>query len=113
MVREGRVVTPPAWEGALESITVDLVEVACGTLGIRFERRPIDRTELLIADEVALAGTLVEVTAVRSIDGVPMPGGDVIEAIQSRYLAMVQGTEPHAAVGLSSRPPPALSVAAE
>jgi branched-chain amino acid aminotransferase len=104
MVRNGSVVTPPAWEGALESITVDLVEMLCRDMGIRFERRPIDRTELLVAEEVALAGTLSEITAVRSIDGAPLASGPLIKAIQDRYLAIVQGIAPEAAAGLSVRP---------
>ena len=32
------------------------------------ERRPIDRSELYIADELRLTGTLAEITPVRSID---------------------------------------------
>ena len=113
VVRDGRVVSPPAWEGALESITVDLVETLCSEMGIPFERRPIDRTELLIADEIALAGTLAEITAVRSVDGLQMPGDTIVTAIQSRYLAMASGVEPHAASGVSSRPYVGLFVAAE
>ena len=104
VVREGRVATPPAWEGALESITVNIIERLCGSLGIPFERRPVDRSELLIADEVALAGTLVEVTPITSIDEVPVAGGRMIEAIQRRYLAAVTGSEPHHAVEISARP---------
>ena len=55
------VYTPPATEGALESITVNIVEALAKSLGIEFSRRPIDRTELLIADEIAICGTLAEV----------------------------------------------------
>src|SRR5262245_43869417 len=43
MVRDGVVYTPPATEGALESITLDVVESLAATLGIKFVRRPIDR----------------------------------------------------------------------
>jgi branched-chain amino acid aminotransferase len=113
MVRDGGVVTPPAWEGALESITIDLVEVACGLLDIPFARRPIDRTELLIADEVALVGTLVEVTPVRSIDGLQVPDTTIVAAIEDCYLAMVRGLAPHAAVEMSRRPYDAVKEAAE
>jgi branched-chain amino acid aminotransferase len=104
MVRGGAVATPPAWEGALESITVDIIEQLCASMGIRFDRRPLDRSELLVADEVALAGTLVEITKVASVDGTGFAGGRIIEALQRRYLAAVTGVEPHAATGLSSRP---------
>src|SRR5262249_54786279 len=91
MMRDGAVITPPPWEGALESITVDLVEEICGTLGIPFCRRPIDRTELLVADELALASTLVEITAIRSVDGLAIPGSTITQMIQRRYLAAATG----------------------
>jgi branched-chain amino acid aminotransferase len=113
MVRDGRVVTPPAWEGALESITVDLLEALCVEMSIPFERRPIDRTELLIADEVALAGTLVELTVVRSIDGLQMPSDTIVTALQRRYLSAVCGLEPHAATEMSTKPCIGFSKAAE
>lgn len=60
MVRDGVIYTPPSTEGALESITLDFVESLANTLKIPFFRRPIDRTELLIADELCICGTLAE-----------------------------------------------------
>ena len=62
MVRDGSVHTPPPSEGALESITLDVLCDLCASLGIEFERRPIERSELYIADEVGLTGTLAEIT---------------------------------------------------
>src|SRR5262249_3490028 len=44
LARDGKVATPPPWEGALESITIDIVEQLCAESGIPFERRPIERT---------------------------------------------------------------------
>ena len=58
MVRDGTVYTPPATEGALESITLDIVEALAHSMKMPFIRRPIDRTELLVADEIAICGTL-------------------------------------------------------
>jgi branched-chain amino acid aminotransferase len=103
-VRDGVVITPPASEGALESITVDIVEDLAKSMGIPFVRRPLERTELYIADELALAGTLVEVTPVRSIDGLAFdPARPIISALMRRYFAAVRGEEPHARVDLSCR----------
>ena len=72
MVRDGIVYTPPATEGALESITLDIVEALAHSMNIPFIRRPIDRTELLVADEIAICGTLAELVLVKSIDGLPL-----------------------------------------
>ena len=73
MVRDGKVVTPPASEGALESITIEIICDICESLGIEVVRRPIDRTELYIAEEICFAGTLAEIVPVRNIDDYPLP----------------------------------------
>lgn len=98
MVRNGTIYTPPPSEGALESITVDVLEALAGTMGIPFVRRPIDRTELLVADELALCGTLTEVALVRSMDGFRLPDPKIFAALQARYLDAVRGVIPHPAV---------------
>lgn len=104
MVRDGKVVTPPPSEGSLESITLDLVEVVARDMGIAFERRPVDRTELYIADELALAGTLAALTPIERIDSYkldPKPG--LIARLAKRYHQAVTGIEPHPAITMSLR----------
>lgn len=91
MVRDGVVITPSHTEGALESITVDTVESIARTEGIPFERRPIDRTELSIADEICICGTLAELIRVKSMDGLPLdPDGPVLGELRRRYMAIVR-----------------------
>lgn len=101
MARDGVLVTPPAWEGALESITVDIVEALARDMGIPFVRRPVERSELLVADEIAAVGTLVEVTPVLSVDGLPLPPPRLLTALRDRYRDAVTGADPHPAVDLS------------
>jgi branched-chain amino acid aminotransferase len=105
MVRDGVVYTPPPTEGALESITLDLVEALAKSMGIPFVRRPIDRTELLIADEMAICGTLAELPLVKSIEGQRLSETSLVfSALQSRYFKAVRGIDPHPAVELSILP---------
>lgn len=105
VVRDGVVITPPASEGALESITVDCIESLATSLNIPFVRRPLDRTELLIADEVALAGTLAEVTLVRSIDGVEISKRwPILSLLQKRYLDAVRGVNTHQSIEMTVVP---------
>jgi branched-chain amino acid aminotransferase len=96
MVREGSVFTPPASEGALESITLLAIEALARTQGIPFERRPIDRTELVVADELAICGTLAEVVPVKTIEGRPLPEkSTILKTLQTGYFQAVRGIAPH------------------
>jgi branched-chain amino acid aminotransferase len=105
LVRDGRVLTPPAWEGALESITLDVLEDLAPSLGIEFVRRPVERSELYIADELGITGTLTEIQLIRSID--EMSVGEetpVLSALLRRYRDAMRGIEPHPSVELSILP---------
>lgn len=102
IVRDGVVITPPPTEGSLESLTVEAVEGLAQSMGIPFVHRPVDRTELLIADEIALAGTITEVTLVKSIDGIEMsPKAPILGALQKRYLDVVRGIADHASIEMT------------
>lgn len=103
IVRDGVVCTPPASEGAFESITADIVEALCRDLGIGFQRRPIERTELIIADEIGSVGTLNDITVIGSMDERPMDDSPVLDRIFARYLDACEGRAPHPAVDLSIR----------
>lgn len=105
MVRDGVIYSPPSTEGALEGITLDFVEQIAKAEGIGFVRRPIDRTELLVADELSLAGTLSELVPVQEIDGFELdPYGPVISRIRSRFFALVRGEASDLDVGFSFVP---------
>lgn len=91
MVRGERLITPPSSEGCLESITVGVIEHICDGLGIEFVRRPVEFSELYVADEAFLAGTLAELVPVHAIDGHAI--GDttpVTEALAERFWQIVR-----------------------
>ena len=102
MVRDETVITPPATEGALESVTLDIVESLAQSMNIKFVRRPIDRTELLVADEIGICGTLCEITLATAIEGLPLSEkSPILSAIQDRYLNAVRGVNPHPIVEMT------------
>lgn len=104
MVRDGTVYTAPASEGAFDSITVDIVEALAAEQGIPFIRRPIERSELYIADEIALIGTGTGIVAVTAVDGFATTrSSDLLGLLSRRYQAAVRGLVPHADVDLSRR----------
>ena len=105
MVRDNVVYTPPASEGALESITLAIVEALAESLGIQFVRRPIDRTELLVADEIALCGTLSELTPVKSIQGNALSEkSPLLTSLQTSFFEAVRGVHPHPFVEMAILP---------
>lgn len=105
MVRDGTVYSPPPTEGALESMTLDITEALARSLNIPIVRRPIDRTELLVADEIGICGTLAELILVRSIDGQPLAEKEpILGALQRRYFEAIRGIVPHPYVELTTVP---------
>lgn len=102
MVRDGVAYTPPATEGALESITLDIVEALAHSMKIPFVRRPIDRTELMVADEIAICGTLAELVLVETIEGLPLnPDSHLLRSLQTRFFKAARNIEPHPFVELT------------
>jgi branched-chain amino acid aminotransferase len=102
MVRDGRLVTPPGSSGVLEGITLDTVLQIAGELGLPVERREIDRTELYVADETFLCGTLAEIQPVATIDRLPVGTGEpgpVTRRLQQRYELAVHAEPEYAGRG--------------
>jgi branched-chain amino acid aminotransferase len=105
LVRDGVVISPPASEGALESITLDIASELAKDEGIPFVRRPIERSELYIADELGMTGTLAEVTGIRAVDDQPLPDeAPILERLAQRYRDGLRGSRPHPAMELSLVP---------
>ena len=68
MVRNNKLITPGFNQDILEGITRDSVLTIAKNMNIKIEERAIDKTELLIADEVFLSGTAAKVTPVKQIE---------------------------------------------
>lgn len=76
MIRNGKVATPPSTENILEGITRrTVVELLESELGLKVQERPIDRTEVYLADEFFMTGTAAQVTAITKVDHRPIGSG--------------------------------------
>ena len=97
MVKDGRLMTPPANAGILPGITRDSVMTVAKDLGYDVVEQNFSRGELFLADELFFTGTAAEVTPIREVDrrqvgeGVP---GPVTLKIQKTYLDAVKGKVP-------------------
>ena len=94
MVRDGVLVTPPGTSSILESITRDTLLTLARESGQPTEIRPIDRTELYLADELFLCGSAVEITPLTSIDRYTVGqglAGPVTLSLLAQYLDAASG----------------------
>jgi len=98
LVRQGALITPGESENILEGITrASLVELAREELGIETQIRPVDRTELYVADEVFFCGTGVQIAAVSMIDHRQVGDGTmgpVTRRLRELYFDIVRGRQP-------------------
>ena len=95
IVEGGRLITPPVWSNILVGITRDTaITLAREELGIETIERPIDRSELYLADECFMTGTAAHVTPVIEVDHRPVGDGKrgpVTAELQRLYFDVVCG----------------------
>jgi branched-chain amino acid aminotransferase len=98
MLRKGQLITPPVSENLLEGVTRETVmTLVQEELGVPVVERPIDRTELYVADEIFLCGTGAQIPSVGSVDHRLIGNGEVGELtrrVQKLYFEVVRGNMP-------------------
>jgi branched-chain amino acid aminotransferase len=68
-VRRGRILTPPAIDGALDGITRAVVRELAAGVDLAWEECRLARYDLFVADECFLTGTGAEIVPVVTLDG--------------------------------------------
>jgi len=95
IVRDGKLITSPVTADILEGITRStLIELATRELGIETVERPIDRTELYVADEAFFCGTGVQIAAITEIDHRPVGTGiigPIVRQLRELYFSVARG----------------------
>jgi len=95
MVRGGKLITPPVTANILEGITRSMViQLARDELGIETVERPIDRSELYIAEEAFFCGTGVQIAAITAVDHYPVGNsriGPITSQLRDLYFRAVRG----------------------
>ncbi len=95
IVRDGVLITPGVDQDILEGITRASVLEIAQAMGIPTLERPVDKTELFVAEEVFLSGTAARVTPVRRVENTDMPSQrPVMAAIRDRLTAITEGRDP-------------------
>lgn len=94
VVRRGQLITPGYEQDILEGITRDSVLTIAKDLGIPVIERPIDKSELFIADEVFLSGTAAKVTPVRRIENYELSSvRPITEKLRDKLTAITENRD--------------------
>ena len=92
IVRNGDLITPGVDQDILEGITrASVIELAKAD-GINVIERPVDKTELLIADEVFLTGTAAKITPIKQIESTKLSGErPIMNKLRSKLIEITEG----------------------
>lgn len=95
MLRNGVLSTPPITDNVLEGITRRTVmQLIRDELRMEMLERPIDRTELYLADEMFFCGTGAQISAITRVDHRPVGTGkmgDITARLRKMYFDVVRG----------------------
>lgn len=98
MVRDGQLITSAITNNILEGITRDtIMQLATDKLGLKVVQREIDRTELIVADELFFCGTGAQVSSIGSVDHYTVGDGNIgpiTAQLQKLYFQLVKGELP-------------------
>jgi branched-chain amino acid aminotransferase len=95
MLRNGVLATPPITDNVLEGITRrTVIQLLRDELRMEVQERPIDRTEVYLADEMFFCGTGAQISAITKVDHRPVGTGkigDVTTRLRDLYFNVVRG----------------------
>jgi branched-chain amino acid aminotransferase len=98
LLRDGVLVTPSSTDSILESISrASVIELARRELGLEVVERPVDRTELYVADEIFMVGTAAEILTIGSVDRYTIGDGGmgpITTQLEQIFHDVVRGKNP-------------------
>ncbi|MBE9030007.1 branched-chain amino acid transaminase [filamentous cyanobacterium LEGE 11480] len=102
IVRNGQLITPSIDQDILEGITRDSVMTLARGEGIPVIEQPVDKSELVIADEVFLCGTAAQITPVLRIENQTFTTArPITRKLQAAMQTVLAGAHPHHAAWLT------------
>ncbi len=94
IIKDGRILTPPASASILGGITRDTVFSLIADLGMSVTEQTLSREQLYGADEAFFTGTAVEVTPIRQVDHIRIGNGGcgpLTRRIQTAFFGLFDG----------------------
>lgn len=94
IVRNGTIITPGFEQDILEGITRDSILTIARDMGIPVIERPVDKSELFIADEVFLSGTAAKITPVKRIEMYDLkPDRPITDKLRAQVTAITENRD--------------------
>jgi branched-chain amino acid aminotransferase len=98
ILRKGKILTPPVTDNILEGITRNtMITLLRDELGMEVIERPIDKSEVYLADEAFMVATGAQVVAITKIDHRGLGTGHmgaVTQKVRELYFNVVRGKVP-------------------
>ena len=98
ILRKGKIVTPPVTDNILEGITRNtMITLLRDDLGMEVVERPIDKSEIYLADEAFMVATGAQLVAIVRIDHRKLGTGSmgpVTQKLRDLYFNVVRGRIP-------------------
>lgn len=94
VIKNGRIMTPPASSCILTGITRHSITVLAERLGLVVEEGAIMRESLYLADEMFFTGTAAEITPIRSVDRIEIGDGKrgpITKQLQDAFFGLFSG----------------------
>ncbi|MBE9129060.1 MULTISPECIES: branched-chain amino acid transaminase [unclassified Coleofasciculus] len=96
IVRRGQLITPGYEQDILEGITRESILTLAKDLGIPTVERPVDKSELFIADEVFLSGTAAKITPMKRVENYELPKiRPITEKLRDKLTAITENRDPN------------------
>lgn len=94
IVRDGVLITPSVDQDILEGVTRASVLELAKMMNIPVVERPLDKSELFIADEIFLTGTAIKIIPVTKIENRYLPSVQpIMESLKKRFIAITEGRD--------------------
>jgi len=95
VVRNGKLITPGFDQDILEGITRESIITLAKDMGIEVQERPVDKSELFIADEAFLCGTAARVTPINKFENYHLPTQrPITEKLRDKFTAITENRDP-------------------
>jgi branched-chain amino acid aminotransferase len=94
LVKDGKLLTPPATASILTGLTRNTIMQLASRMGISVVEQTIPREMMYLVDEMFFTGTAAEITPVRSVDNIEVGNGargPVTEKLQSAFFGLFSG----------------------